>query len=177
MGNPRGCRSLVWAGSAQRHTAGPQLAGALSSLSFSFELGEKLLFRMLAAQEIVLAVSARLQHLELGLGAARYYTYYSAIDVSVSDAAFEDLLRSLPCCQSLRLSCCGAVSDQTIGRELPRAVPDLLSLTLSTGYLDEEVSTTAQRSLHCPHVARHLVGCRLLLHHRRLLAAALCFDI
>lgn len=57
--------------------AGPQLAGALSSLSFDFGVG-KGPWRLHAATHAVLAVSATLQHLDLGLGSGRFYQECSA---------------------------------------------------------------------------------------------------
>jgi hypothetical protein len=118
--------------------AGPQLASTLSSLRFGFEIGEGL-WRLHVATHAVLAASARLQHLDLGLGFGHYYEYYSAAQIEAAEELFQHLMRSLPHCHSLRLSCCGAVSHQVIGSELLHAVPDLLSLTFRIGHLNEQV--------------------------------------
>jgi hypothetical protein len=119
--------------------AGPQLAGALSSLSFSFAIGDTMQLR--PATHAVLALSAGLQRLDLGLGSIGSNRDYSATEVTAADAAFQHLMRSLPCCQSLHLGACGAVSHQAMGRELLQCGPDLASLTLRTGQVDEQVST------------------------------------
>ena len=146
--------------------AGPQLAGALSSLRLGFSIDEEL-WRLHAATHAVLAVSARLQHLDLGLGPYTYYEHYSAAQMQAADAALQHMMRSLPRCRSLRLSCCGVVSHQIIGRELLRAAPHLLSLTFCIGHLDEQVSPTAHFSLHRLGVACHPVNCRPVLQHCR----------
>ena len=124
--------------------AGPQLAGALTSLSFSFGHGN--LVQLHTAADAVLAVSARLQHLDLGLAAYSQYAEYSASDVHAANAVFQHLMRSLPCCQSLRLGACGPSSHQAIGRGLLQHGPHLVSLTLYTGQFDEQVR---HRSLMC----------------------------
>ena len=121
--------------------AGPQLAGALSSLSFN--LSEQLSCYH-AATHAVLAVSAGLQHVQLGLEPESDDEGHSDTEIQAADAAFRNLMRSLPCCQSLRLYACGAVSYQAMGRELPNLGPDLVSLTLSICQFDDWVST-------CPH--------------------------
>ena len=118
--------------------AGPQLAGALTSLSFSFCVGN--MVQLHAATRAVHAVSAGLQRLNLGLGASSVGDH-SAAQVTAADAAFQHLMRSLPCCQSLRLGVCGAVSHQAMGRGLLLRGPDLVSLTLHTGQFNEQVST------------------------------------
>ena len=141
--------------------AGPQLAGALSSLRLGFSIDEEL-WRLHAATHAVLAVSARLQHLDLGMGSDMYYESYSAAQMQAADAALQHMMRSLPRCQSLRLSCCGVVSHQVIGRELLRAAPDLLSLTFCIGHLDEQVNHCVARDVAC-----HRVHCRPVLQHCR----------
>jgi hypothetical protein len=119
--------------------AGPQLAGALTSLSFSFAVNDTVQLR--AASRAVLAVSAGLQRLKLGLGSIGSSRDYSAAEVTAADAAFQHLMRSLPCCQSLRLGACGAVSHQAMGRELLLRGPDLVCLDLHTGRFNGQVST------------------------------------
>jgi hypothetical protein len=122
--------------------AGPQLARALTSLSFSFSHAS--MVQLHNAADAVLAVSARLQHLALGLGAyGGQFAEYSASEVQAADAVFQHLMRSLPCCQSLCLGACGPLSHQAIGRELLQRGPHLglVSLTLYTGKFDEHVST------------------------------------
>jgi hypothetical protein len=149
--------------------AGPRLAGALSSLCFDFAAGDTVQLR--AATRAVLAVSAGLQRLDLGLASIGSKTDYTAAEVQAADALFQHLMRSLPCCQSLCLDACGAVSRQAMGRELLLRGPDLVSLTLCTGQVDEQVSPDPQCSLHHPNISRHLVGCRLILHRCCLSAA------
>jgi hypothetical protein len=127
---PRASDEHLWS----MQEAGPQLAGALSSLRFCFDIGEGL-WRLHAATYAVLAVAARLQHLDIRLGFGHYYEYYSAAQIQAAEALFQHLMRSLPHCHSLRLSCCGAVSHQVIGSEVLHAVPDLLSLTFRIGHL------------------------------------------
>jgi hypothetical protein len=131
---------------------GPQLASALSSLSFSFRDGSPM--QLHAAADAVLSMSARLQHLDLGLGSYGQYTEYSISEVQAADAVFQHLMRSLPCCQSLCLGACGALSHQTMGRELLHRGPDLVSLTLRTGHFDEQVSTD---TLHHPGISPTLL--------------------
>ena len=155
--------------------AGPQLAGTLSSLSFFFVYGN--LVELHAAAAAIRILSAGLQRLELGLAFPSARNDYSTAEVQAADAAFQGLMRSLPCCQSLRLGARGAVSHQAIGRELLHATPDLVSLTLSISHLDELVSPCPHYSLHRPHVSTHPVDCRLGLRHCHFLAAALCADM
>jgi hypothetical protein len=126
--------------------AGPQLAGALTSLSFSFGAGDTV--QLHAATRAVLAVSAGLQRLNLGLGSIGSHQDYSAAWVTAADAAFQRLMRSLPCCQSLRLGVCGAVSHQAMCRELLRRAPDLVCLTVHTGRFNGRVSTDPSCSWH-----------------------------
>lgn len=127
--------------------AGPQLVGALSSLSISFDIGSGL-SRFGVAAATILALSAGLQHLNLGLGSGgQYHENHSRIEVQLYDAAFQQLMRSLPCCQSLRLGYCLAVSRQAIGRELLRRASDLVSLDLHTGQCTQQVSTSDQVAL------------------------------
>ena len=131
--------------------AGPQLAGALSSLSFNFSVGEGL-WRFQAATRAVLAASAGLQHVHLGLVPCQYPEAHSAAQIQAADAAFRHLMRSLPCCQSLRLDARGAVSQQAIGSELLLRGPDLVSLSVRISQVDEQVRADAQAqcSLHHP---------------------------
>ena len=150
--------------------AGPQLAGALTSLCFDFAIDDTAELR--AATRAVLAVSAGLQRLNLGLATSIGSDGdYTAAEVQAADAAFQHLMRSLPCCQSLCLGACGAVSHQAMGRGLLLRGPDLVSLTLCTGQVDEQVSPDPQCSLHHPDISRHPVGCRLMLHRCCLSAA------
>lgn len=65
---------------------GPQLASALSSLSFSFGDGSPM--QLHAAADAVLSMSARLQHLDLGLGSYGQYADYSISEVQAADAVF-----------------------------------------------------------------------------------------
>ena len=153
---------------AALQAAGPQLAGALSSLCFDFAIGDTVQLR--DATRAVLAVSAGLQRLDLGLASIGSNRNYSAAEVTAADAAFQHLMRSLPCCQSLCLDVCGAVSHQAMGRELLLRGPDLVSLTLCTG---QQVCPDPQCSLHHPAISRHPVGCKLILHRFCLSAAKL----
>ena len=159
---------------AALQAAGPQIAGALSSLCFDFAIGDTVQLR--AATRAVLAVSAGLQRLDLGLASIGSKPDYTAAEVQVADAAFQHLMRSLPCCQSLCLYACGAVSHRAMGREPLLRGPDLVSLTLCTGQVDEQVSPDPQCSLHHPDISRHPVGCRLKLHRCCLSAAKLGAD-
>ena len=142
--------------------AGPQLAGALSSLSFSFDIGSGL-SRFHTATATILALSAGLQHVNLGLGSTGQYEHenYSTIEVQLYDAAFQQLMRSLPCCQSLRLGYCCAVSRQAMGRELLRRAPDLVSLDLHTGQCTQQVSTSDQVAPQNLKLSPHTSDCRL----------------
>jgi hypothetical protein len=126
--------------------AGPLLVGALSSLSFSFAIGDTV--QLYAATHAVLAVSAGLQRLDLGLGSIGSKKQYSAPEIQGADALFQHLMRSLPCCQTLCLGACGALSHQAMGRELLQHEPHLVSLTLHTGQFDEQVSTDPSRAFH-----------------------------
>jgi hypothetical protein len=134
--------------------AGPQLAGALTALSFSFCVSDTEQLR--AATRAVLAVSSGLQRLNLELGACSIGDY-GAAQVKAADAAFQHLMRSLPCCQSLRLGTCGAVSHQAMGRELLLRGPDLVSLTLRIYKFDEQVRADRQCLLHLLDVSRQSV--------------------
>jgi hypothetical protein len=136
--------------------AGPQLAGALSSLSFKFS---EQLSCFHAATHAILAVSAGLQHVHVGLDSEPSDLGYSDAAIQAAEAAFQDLMRSLPCCQSLCFNACGAVSYQAMGRELLRRGPDLVSLTLSIEQIDDLVSTCPHDTL--PNVSYHPVDCRL----------------
>jgi hypothetical protein len=130
--------------------AGPQLAGALSSLSFKFS-EELSCFH--AATHAILAVSAGLQHVHLGLDSEPRDFGFSDTEIQAANAAFQHLMRSLPCCQSLCLNACGAVSYQAMGRELLHRGHDLVSLTLNFVQIDDLVSTCLHSSLHWPHVS------------------------
>jgi hypothetical protein len=140
-------RAALLAQAALVETA-PQLAGALSYLSFKFSISNT--EQLCAATHAILPLSAGLRQLDLGLGELGQIKDYSTVEVHAADAAFQHLMRSLPCCQSLRLAACGAVSHQAMGRELLCAAPDLVSLELCTGHFNEQVSTSAaQRSIIC----------------------------
>lgn len=136
--------------------AGPALAGALSSLSFDISTSHPQ-NDLRAAAEAVRGLAAGLQHVELGLDTMSTWAPDTATIREV-DAAFRELMRSLPSCQRLRLGSCHAISRRAMREEVLRHAPDLLSLRTQHGEVHEQVKAASaiwinhkEQSYYCLH--------------------------
>ena len=121
--------------------AGAALSKLLSSLSFVLHV-DKPEHDFLSAAQAVRGLAAGLQHVELGLIAESDHDQsWNAAEVQAADAAFEELICSLPSCQHLDLSLDDCVSPEAEHRALLHHASHLLSVGLqSTHDLHEQVS-------------------------------------
>jgi hypothetical protein len=126
--------------------AGAALSTSLSSLSFVLHVDTPERDFHSAAQA-VRGLAAGLQHGELGL-IAEEPSSPSAAELQAADAAFEELICSLPSCQHLDLSLDDCVSPEAEHRALLHHAPHLLFVGLQSRHdLHEQVSFAC---ISCP---------------------------
>ena len=123
--------------------AGPALGKTLSSLCFSLMVNTSDPQRdFRAAAQAVRGMAAGLQHVEIDLHMAAYSGQnWSASQRQAADAAFAELMRSLPVCQRLDLDLGGCVSQQAQRQALLRHAPHLLTFNVGRGHIYEQVTS------------------------------------
>jgi hypothetical protein len=120
--------------------AGPALAKSLSSLCFNVHTSDPQR-DFCAAAQAVRGIAAGLQHVEIGL-AAYSGQNWSASQHQAADAAFVELMRSLPVCQRMGLHLGGCVSLQAQRQGLLHHAPHLLTLNIGSRHGYEQVTST-----------------------------------
>jgi hypothetical protein len=120
--------------------AGPALAQSLSSLKINIDIFNPQHDFHLAAQTLW-GISAGLQHVELGVVAPDLEDVCSAAEVQAADAAFAQLIRSLPSCQHLHLYLGSCISLQAARRALLQHAPHLRSVRVASVREYKQVSS------------------------------------
>jgi hypothetical protein len=150
---------------AAMQQAGPALSQSLSFLSFGTDSSEPQEDLRMAAQAVQ-ALAAGLQHVELTFMTWRKIS--SAAEVQAADAALEQLMRSLPCCQRLHLGLGRCISPEAVRGALLHHAPYLRSVNLcsrngrsSSRGLDEQVSLASA----CNMIAAMILSLHNLISH------------
>ena len=121
------------------HQTGAALSKSLTSLSFILRFGHPE-HAFHSAAQAVRGLAAGLQRVELGL-IAENILFPSAAEVQAADAAFKELICSLPSCQHLNLSLEDCVSSEAEHWALLHHAPHLLSVGLQSRHnLHEQVN-------------------------------------